>query len=104
MVYSNCRPENHSKKELGEEGYRNAIAKMLQDEDIKAVPELVGILKDPEAGANPFIVDLILHPLYDKFWEERTVKYDKIKVPAYIGAYWGNYGCICRQLFEVGRN
>ena len=78
MIYSNCRPENHSKKELGEEGYRNAIAKMLQDEDIKAFPEIVGVLRNPEAGINPFIVDLILHPLYDNFWKERTVNYDKI--------------------------
>ena len=92
LVYSDCKPENHSQKELGEEGYRSAIARMLQDDDIKAVPELVSILRNPEAGVNPYIVDLILHPLYDKFWEERTVKYEKIKIPAYIGACWGNYG------------
>lgn len=92
LTYSDCRPENHSKKELGEEGYRNAIAKMLQDEDIKAVPEIVEILRNPESGLNPFIIDLLLHPFYDNFWEERTVKYDKIKIPAYIGSDWGCYG------------
>ncbi len=92
LVYSNCRPENHSRKEMGDKGFRNAIDKMLQDEDIKAIPEVVEILKNPESGVNPFIVDLILHPLYDKFWEERTVQYDKIKVPAYIGADWAGYG------------
>jgi predicted acyl esterase len=92
LTYGDCKPENHSKKELGEEGYRNAIAKMLQDEDIKAVPEIVAILRNPEAGVNPFVVDLILHPLYDNFWEERTVNYENIKIPAYIGACWGCYG------------
>jgi len=92
LIYGNCRPENLSKKELGEEGYRNAIAKMLQDDDIKAVPELVAILRNPEVGPNSYIVELILHPLYDKFWEERAVKYDRIKIPAYLGACWGNYG------------
>jgi putative CocE/NonD family hydrolase len=92
LIYGNCRPENLSKKELGEEKYRNAIAKMLEDEDIKAVPELVAILRNPESGANPYIVEIILHSLYDKFWEERTVKYDQIKIPAYLGACWGNYG------------
>ena len=30
LVYANCRPEILSKKDLGEEGYKNAIAKMLQ--------------------------------------------------------------------------
>jgi len=92
LIYGNCRPENLSKKELGEEGYRNAISKMLEDDDIKAVPELVAILRDPESRANPYIVEIILRPLYDKFWEERTVKYDRIKIPAYLGACWGNYG------------
>jgi putative CocE/NonD family hydrolase len=92
LTYADCRPENHSKKELKEEGFRNAIAKMLQDDDIKAVPELVAILRNPEAGVNPFIVDLILHPLYDKFWEDRTVNYGKIKIPAYIGGCWGTVG------------
>ena len=94
LIYSNCRPENHTKKELGEEGYRNAIAKMLEDDDIKAVPELVAILRNPESGVNPFIVDLMLHPLYDKFWDERAAapRYDKIKIPAYLGACWGSYG------------
>jgi putative CocE/NonD family hydrolase len=72
LIYGNCRPENLSKKELGEEGYQNAIAKMLQDDDIKAVPELVAILRNPEVGPNSYIVELILHPLYDKFWEERA--------------------------------
>jgi hypothetical protein len=92
LVYGNVRPENHSKKALGEDGYRQAVARMLEDEDIKAVPELVAILKNPEAGANPFVVDLVLHPLYDQFWQERAVDYAKLKIPAYIGGCWGMYG------------
>ncbi len=92
LIYSDCRPENHSKKELGDKGYHDAIARMLQDEDIKAVPELVEVLKNPESGVNPFVVDIILHNYCDKFWEERTVQHDKIKIPAYLGADWGNYG------------
>jgi len=91
LIYSNCRPENYSKRELGKDGFRNAIAEMLHSEDIRTVPEIVSVLKNPEEGVNPFIVDLILHPVYDKFWEERTVNYDAIKIPAYIGACWANY-------------
>jgi predicted acyl esterase len=92
LIYANSRPANVSKQELGEQGYKNAIAKALEEDDIKAVPELVAILKNPEAGPNPFVVDLLLHPLYDKFWQDRTANYEKIKIPAYIGGCWGTYG------------
>jgi uncharacterized protein len=92
LTYANCRPENHSKKEMGAENYAKAISAVLADEDIKAVPELVEILKNPDADVNPFVVDLLLHPLYDDYWKERTVDYSKINIPAYIGADWGCYG------------
>jgi putative CocE/NonD family hydrolase len=92
LKYANCRPENHSKKEWGEPAFKKAVAKMLADEDIQAIPELVAILRDPEAGVNPFVVDLVLHPLFDKFWQDRAVDYTKIKIPAYIGADWGCVG------------
>ena len=92
LSYSNCRPENHTKKELGEQGFKDAVAKLLADDDVKAAPDLVAMLKDPEAGANPFVVDIALHPLFDKFWQDRAVDYSKIKIPAYIGADWGCVG------------
>ena len=91
-TYANARPENYSKNELGEKGYRKAVEQLLQDDDIKAAPDLVAVLKNPEAGPNPFVVDLALHPFYDKYWEERTVDYSKIKIPAYIGSDWACYG------------
>ena len=59
---------------------------------MKAAPDLVAMLNDPEAGANPFVVDIALHPLFDKFWRDRAVDYSKIKIPAYIGADWGCIG------------
>ena len=86
------RPENYSKNELGEKGYRKAIADLLEDDDIRAIPELVAVLKNPEAGPNPFIVDLALHPTYDKYWQERTVDLAKIKIPAYVGGDWDGFG------------
>jgi len=92
LTYGNVRPDNHSKKELGEEAYRAAIAARLADDDILAVPELVAILKNPEAGINPFIVDMALHPTRNKFWDERTVDYRNINIPAYVGADWGMQG------------
>lgn len=92
LVYGNCRPANVSKAQMGEKNYREAIARLLDDDDIRAVPELVAVLKNPESGVHPFIVDLMLHPLYDDFWRARTVDYSRIKVPAYIGGCWGMYG------------
>src|ERR1700722_2115976 len=92
LTYANCRPEKHSKKEMGAENYEQAISALLADEDVKAIPELVEILKNPDGDVNPFVVDLLLHPLYDQYWKERTVDYSKINIPAYIGADWGCYG------------
>jgi putative CocE/NonD family hydrolase len=92
LTYSNCRPENQSKKELGEVAFKEALAGMLANDDIKAVAELAAILGDPETGTNPFVVDLVLHPLFDEFWQDRAVDYSKIKIPAYIGADWGCVG------------
>jgi predicted acyl esterase len=92
LTYSDCRPANHSKAAMGAEGYEAALAELLADEDIRAVPELVSALSNPEAGVNRFVADLALHPHYDEFWRERTVDYSKIDVPAYIGACWGTYG------------
>jgi uncharacterized protein len=92
LTYANCRPDNHSKKEMGAENYSQAISALLADEDIKAVPELMEILKRPDEDVNPFVVDLLLHPLYDRYWKERTVDYSKINIPTYIGADWGCYG------------
>ena len=92
LTYSNCRPENHSKNEMGVEAYQNAIGQLLEDDDFRAIPEAVQVLRNPESGVNPFVVDLLLHPLYDRYWQERTVEFDKITVPAYLGADWAGYG------------
>jgi predicted acyl esterase len=81
----NCRLETTPPK--GEE-----ITKLLQDEDIAGVPEIVQILKNPAVGANPLFVDILLHPHDDPYWEKRRVRYEGIKVPGYIGACWGIYG------------
>lgn len=92
LTYARSRPINYSKEKLGAEGYRDAVAALLESDDVRAAPELVQVLENPEKGVNPFVVDLVLHPYYDEFWEERTVDYSKIEVPAYIGGDWGSYG------------
>ena len=81
----NCRVEKTSYKQ-------EEIDRVLQDEDIAAVPELVQILRNPNTGTNPLLVEILLHSYDGPYWEERRVKYEGIKVPGYIGACWGIYG------------
>jgi putative CocE/NonD family hydrolase len=92
LIYGNCRPECHSRKELGETKFKKALEDLLKDDDLRLAPDVANVLRHPDDGINGFIIDLIMHPNYDKFWKERTVQYDKIKVPAYIGACWATYG------------
>ena len=80
-----CRVEKSPQK-------MEEINRVLQDEDIAAVPELVQILRNPDAGNNPLVVEILTHPYDGPYWEERKVKYEGIKVPGYIGACWGIYG------------
>jgi predicted acyl esterase len=68
------------------------------------VPELVEFLKNPDEGNNPVIVDMLLNPLDGPYWEERRVKYETIKVPAYIGACWGIYGLHLPAAFRSWEN
>jgi uncharacterized protein len=92
LTYSNCRPANHSKNEMGPAAYEQALDELLADEDVRAAPELADALKNPESGMNPFVADVALHPNYDDFWQKRTVDYSKIDIPAYIGADWACFG------------
>ena len=85
------RVESQMRKELGEAAYGQAVTRLLQDDDIAGVPELVEILKHPHATTNPLLVDLLLNPLEGPYWEARRVRYEKIRVPAYLGADWGMY-------------
>jgi predicted acyl esterase len=44
-------------------------------------------LKHPDAPGNSAVIDMLLHPTWCKYWEERAIMdFDKIKVPAYLGA------------------
>ncbi|TAN23597.1 MAG: CocE/NonD family hydrolase [Actinomycetota bacterium] len=104
LTYSKARPFNYSKAKMGAEGYRSAISALLENDDIKAAPDLVAILRDPENGINPFVVDLALHPTYDEYWQERTVDYSKIRIPAYIGGDWAAYGIHLAAAFRSWEN
>jgi hypothetical protein len=61
-------------------------------EEIIAVSGLREALQNPDAGTNALIVDMLLHPLDGPFWRERSAKDSHAKIPAFLGACWGNYG------------
>lgn len=104
LEVSKGRFENVTRAELGNEGFQEAVNRALDDPDIAAVPKLVDILKNPDHGANAFTANILLHPFDGHFWQERTPAYGQIKVPAYIGACWSNYGLHLPGAFRSWEN
>ena len=88
------RPNYRSlyKESHGEAAYKDAIARVMRDEEIMAVPGLHEALQNPEVGTNALIVDFLLHPFDGPFWREHSAQDAKATIPAYLGACWGNYG------------
>jgi predicted acyl esterase len=80
------------KEAHGEAAYRDAIAQAMRDEEIIAVAGLREAVQNPEAGTNALVVDLLLHPFDGSFWHQRNAQDAEAKIPAYLGACWGNYG------------
>ena len=99
------RPNYRSlyKEAHGEAAYRDAIAQALRDEEIMVVPGLREALQNPEAGTNALIVDLLLHPFDGPFWREHSAQDAKARIPAYLGACWGNYGLHLPGAFTAWR-
>ncbi len=87
----NVRPYNYSLNLLGEEQYYRAIARVLEDEDIRSVPVLVQCLQNPTSGRNSLMVDVLLNQLDSPFWQERVVDYSRISIPCYLGCCWDHY-------------
>jgi len=103
-AFEKVREESYSRKKWGDRKFKEAIVKALNDEDISGVAELVEILRNPDEGTNPLLVDILLNPNDGPYWEERRVKYENIKVPAYIGACWGIYGLHLPGAFRSWEN
>jgi uncharacterized protein len=89
-------------EELGNKGYKETIARALENIDIKAAPEILDALKNYNQLGNVNYLDIILHPVISKYWTERgsDLDFNNIKVPAYFGAayhrpsvcyYWGDF-------------
>jgi uncharacterized protein len=75
------------KEEVGDKGFKDAIERALADRDITGVPDLAEALKNPDTPPNSGVLDVLLHPAWSSYWQERAVlDLGKIKVPTYLGA------------------
>lgn len=98
------RMESWCRKQWGEAEFKKAIGKVLQDEDIAEIPELVRILKNPDEDNNALVVDAVLNPFDGPYWEQRRVNYKPIRIPAYIGACPGMLGLHWPAAFRSWEN
>mgnify|MGYP003582298027 CR=1 FL=1 len=81
-----------SKANLGEEEYNRRLAALAGDADIMAVPELAAAVRQPDDGAHPLILDVLMNPTDGPYWHERNPHLEDIRVPIMLGACWGMYG------------
>ena len=86
------RTQNSLKREWGEAKYSQAIEAALQNPEIAAVPYLEEVLRNPDAGANSMVVDILLNDVWNDFYAQRSVNFERAKIPAYFGNDWGLYG------------
>ncbi|MHB8565496.1 MAG: CocE/NonD family hydrolase [Nitrososphaerales archaeon] len=77
---------SQTRKEVGDKKFQDMISEALKNESIADNAALVEVLRNPDRGFNNFIVDVLLHPYDDAYWQGRSVDYEKIKVPCYFGA------------------
>jgi uncharacterized protein len=86
------RTRNTLREQWGEEKYSRAVQAVLQDREIAGIPYLAEPLRNPDAGANSIVVDLLLNNLCNEFYQARSVNFDNATIPAYFGGDWGIYG------------
>lgn len=85
--------ENSLRKKWGNEKYEAAISVALKDPEITASAVLTQALRNPESGGNPVLLEILLNPLFNEYWQERVVDFDKgCDIPAYLGGDWGMFG------------
>ncbi len=83
---------NILREEWGEQKYLSAIESALGDREISSIPYLADALRNPDAGANSIVVDLLLNNLCNDFYRGRSVDFGQATIPAYFGGDWGLYG------------
>ena len=86
------RYRNQLKEQWGEARYKEALERALADPELMALPALRNVLRNPDAGVNPLIAEVLLNPLDNEYHRERAIDFSRCKIPGYFGADWGNFG------------
>jgi predicted acyl esterase len=89
---SDARWSSWTRKKLGDENFKKAINEALADEEIRALPNLVNALLNPEKEGNPLVIDILLNKFDNEYYQERNVKHENIRIPSFLGGCWGIYG------------
>ncbi len=85
------RVRGWSREKLGEAEYEKRLVGLRQDRDVMAIPELAAALTNPEQGAHPLIVDVLMNSTDGPYWKERNPVLENIRVPMLLGASWDMY-------------
>jgi uncharacterized protein len=84
---------NRLREEWGEAAYTRSLERARADAELTAVPGLADALRNPDAGVNPLINEILLNPLCKEYYAEREVNFSSTQeIPGYFGADWGNFG------------
>lgn len=86
----NIRYRSLVREQLGDVAYKEALDDLRNDAELMAVPEFAEALDRPDSGPNALMLDIVLSKLDGGWWRERDDSKPG-KVPAYLGACWGNY-------------
>ena len=86
------RIKNTLRELWGDEKYEAALSHALADPEIAAVPTYKDALENPDQGVNPLFCEILIHNMYDDYFEERAMDFEAAsKVPLYAGGDWKGY-------------
>lgn len=86
------RVEGWARKNLASAEFDRRLEELRGDPDVRAVPQLVAALEEPDSGPNPLIVDVLMNPLDGPYWAARNPDLSAIRVPIVLGGCWGMFG------------
>jgi X-Pro dipeptidyl-peptidase (S15 family) len=100
------RPNYRSlyKEQHGETAYREAIAQVMHDDEIMAVPTLREALQNPAAGTNALVVEVLLHPSMDSFGASAVRTMPTARSRRFSARAGATTGCTCRARSPPGPN
>lgn len=82
---------SYIEKENSPEELKRKLKERAEEPDIKACSYLLRELTTWPPRYNAWWLDVMMHPVDDDFWAERSPnkKWHNVKVPAYLSGHWG---------------